>query len=63
MELKVLNLVTDAKCYGYLRRVCWSSGAFCPHWKPSEVVKIARVVMLKLFIGINVQVVAGDSTI
>lgn len=39
MELKILNLVTDAKCYEYLRSVRWSSGVSCPHCKTRKVVK------------------------
>ena len=37
IKLNILNLVTDDKCYEYLRLVRWQSGVNCPHCKSKEV--------------------------
>jgi len=41
MEIKIniLDLVTDEKCYDFLRAVRWSEGVSCPHCSNSKVVK------------------------
>ncbi len=39
MKLNILNLVTDEKCYGYLRSVRWEDGVYCPSCQKIDVVK------------------------
>ncbi len=39
MKLNILDLVTDAKCYDYLRIVRWESGLLCPHCQSESVIK------------------------
>lgn len=42
IKLNILNLVTDEKCYEYLRLVRWESGISCPHCKSNNVLEKGR---------------------
>lgn len=42
IKLNILNLVTDEKCYEYLRLVRWESGVNCPHCKSIKVSEKGR---------------------
>ena len=42
MKLNILNLVTDEKCYAYLRAVRWESGILCPQCQGKEIIKNGR---------------------
>ena len=42
MKLNILNLVTDEKCYDYLRSVRWERGVYCPSCQSPHVVKNGR---------------------
>jgi transposase-like protein len=37
IKLNILNLVTDDKCYDYLRSVRWECGLICPYCKSKEI--------------------------
>jgi len=39
MKLNILDLVTDEKCYEYLRKVRWQAGVACPTCQSKEIVK------------------------
>ena len=39
LKLNILDLVTDEKCYDFLRSVRWSTGVKCPHCEHDKVVK------------------------
>jgi transposase-like protein len=42
LKLNILDLVTDDKCYDFLRSVRWYEGLICPHCTDSAVVKNGR---------------------
>lgn len=42
LKLNILDLVTDEKCYDFLRSVRWCAGLTCPHCANCEVVKNGR---------------------
>lgn len=39
MQLNILNLISDEKCYNYLRQLRWKNGVFCPHCSCANIVK------------------------
>ena len=39
LQLNILDLVTDEKCYDFLRSVRWSQGINCPHCNSDNIVK------------------------
>lgn len=39
LKLNILDLITDATCYDFLRQIRWSSGVICPHCQSAEVIK------------------------
>jgi transposase-like protein len=39
MKLNILDLVTDERCYDYLRKVRWQEGVECPNCQSKEIVK------------------------
>lgn len=39
IKLNILNLVTDEKCYEYLRSVRWQEGVACPFCKGTTVIR------------------------
>lgn len=42
MKLNILDLVTDEKCFDYLRQVRWAEGVYCPGCKSDSIVKNGR---------------------
>ncbi len=39
MQLNILNLISDEKCYDYLREFRWKDGLICPHCSCKTVIK------------------------
>jgi len=39
MQLNILNLISDEKCYDYLRQIRWKGGLICPHCENKDIIK------------------------
>lgn len=48
LKLNILDLVTQSKCYDFLREVRWPSGVSCPNCQSDLVVKNGRCSHQKL---------------